>query len=824
MRQPSGKRGELYLGAKYDAPSKSVTEDGVYVDAADLVTHGVCIGMTGSGKTGLCVALLEECALNDIPALIIDPKGDLTNLALIFPELDAASFRPWINVEAARRKDLDPDAYAAAEAEKWRKGLADWGIDSERLAAFRERVDVTLLTPGSTAGSPVNVLSSFDAPDGAAEMDAELLREQIGGSVSALLSLMGVSNPTPQDREHILLATILEQRWREGTKTTLTDLIHLIQAPPFQKMGAIEMDNFYPADDRRKLAFQLNALLASPSFQTWLTGEPLDMGKLLRTPDGRPRLAVCTLSHLSDAERMFFVSLILNQFVTWMRRQPGTPNLKAIFYFDEIYGYLPPYPKNPPSKNPLMTILKQGRATGTAAMLVTQNPVDLDYKALANCGFWMLGKLQTEQDKARILDGISGAIGESGGQADRTTLDRMLSSLGARVFLVHNIHSGGGPLLMHSRWAMSYLAGPMTREQISQIAKTTPDSIDSSANSSASASNESEPDSLEEFLGISSDSQQQAASSDELNVAPAPPKGLSRRFVAANSQGMTVYAASLYALADVVFRERGGSAISRQVALTLPVDCLETGSATWQQAVTTESLPKSSVQPPGQARFRNLPAAASSIETLKALGSSLIPHLVEHYTIELWSCPTLKFESAPGEERAAFEARVREALLAEQIAREAKLRSAADKEIARQQAKIDKERDELERDREIAATRKGEEMMSAVTSVGTALLSILGSKRKSSTVGKVGTVMRQVTTKRGMTKRAEMAVKESEQAIEAAQAAIEDIRNRLEADIAAMRSELDPTSVQIQSQPIHPAKTNITVREMGYLWSPITNC
>ncbi len=816
MKKPSGKHGELYLGAEFDAASRSVSAVGVHVDSSDLVTHGVCIGMTGSGKTGLCIALLEECALNDIPALIIDPKGDLTNLALVFPDLDAASFRPWVNVEAARRKGMDVDAYAAAEAEKWRNGLAEWGIGPERLATYREKVDVALLTPGSSAGTPVNVLSSFDSPEGASEMDHELLREQISGTVAALLGLMGVPNPSPQDREHILLATILENRWSNAAKTTLTDLIELIQAPPMQKLGALDLQGFYPAEDRRKLALQLNSLVASPSFQSWLEGEPLDMDRLLRTPDGRPRLAVCTLSHLGDAERMFFISLVLNQFVTWMRRQPGTPNLKALLYFDEIFGYLPPYPKNPPSKHSLMTILKQGRATGTSALLVTQNPVDLDYKALANCGFWMLGKLQTEQDKARILDGISGAIGETGGSSDRAFLDKQLSALGSRVFLLHNIHAGGGPRLLHSRWAMSYLAGPMTRAQISQLAKSGQQAATSRvANSTTSRS---EPDSLEEFLGDTG----QLTSAEEtglLNVAPAAPKGLSRRFVAAEATASAVYAASIYALADASFREQGG-ALTRTIAVILPMEGLDDTAPSWQNATITDTLPVSSTSAPTQAKFRPLPPAASSLDTLKTLGSTLIPHLVANVSIESFACPALKLESSLGESKEDFEKRVREALAAEKSARESKLRESAEKAIAREQAKIDRETAELERDREIAATRKGEEVMTALATVGSTLLSILGSRRKSSAVGKVGTAMRSVTSKRGMTKRAEMAVRESEQAIEAAQAAIEEIRRQLDADLAAMRDELD-TVATIQTKQLHPAKSNIAVRELGYLWAPV---
>lgn len=813
MKQPSGKLGELYLGADFDPVGRQVLDAPVYVDSSDLVTHGVCIGMTGSGKTGLCVSLLEECALNDIPALVIDPKGDLTNLALVFPQLDAGSFRPWVNEENARRKGIEPDAYAAAEAQKWREGLAGWGITPEHLARYRERVDVTLLTPGSTAGTPVNVLSSFDAPANASDMDPELLREQIAGTVSALLGLLGVASPTSQDREHILLATLLEHRWLSGAQTTLTDLIHLIQAPPIQKLGALDLDTFYPPDDRRKFAFQLNALVASPSFQSWLDGEPLDIASLLRAPDGRPRLAVCTLSHLGDAERMFFIALLLSQFVSWMRRQPGTSNLKALLYFDEIFGYLPPHPKNPPSKHQLMTILKQGRATGTSAMLVTQNPVDLDYKALSNCGLWLLGKLQTDQDKARILDGLSGAIDEAGDTGDRNTLDRMLASLGARVFLLHNIHAGA-PRLMHSRWAMSYLAGPMTRAQIRQLTQN-----QKSAAAGQPAAAAEEPDTLNDFLGTANADPALPDGTSLLNVPPAPPKGLSRRFAADARAGATC-AASIYALADVVFRERGGGVATRTAALVIPQERLTSPDLSWRNADFIADLGPTTTQAPDNGRFRPLPAAAS-LETFKSLGATLVPHIVENFSIDSYTCPALGLESHLGESREDFGKRVSEVVFAEVAEREAKLRETAEKAIAREQARIDRETAELERDREMAATRRGEEMMSTLTTIGSTLLSILGARRKSSAVGKVGTAMRRVTSKRGMTKRAEMAVKESEQAIAAAQSAIEGIRQKLDADIAAVKSELEAAASSIEVVPLRPAKSNVTVREIGYLWIPV---
>ena len=392
--------GKFYLGRDYDLETKELQDELVLYDSKDLVTHGVVLGMTGSGKTGLCISLLEEAAMDNIPAIVIDPKGDISNLLLTFPELQAQDFRPWINEDDAAKKAITPDEHAQNQADLWRNGLASWGQAPERIAQFREKVDLTVYTPGSNAGLPVSILSSLDVPEFEVLDDGEALAERIESTVSSLLSLVGVTADPIQSSEHILLSNIFNHAWRADHGITLESLITHIQVPPFDKIGVMDLETVMPEKDRRALAMKMNNLLASPGFSTWLQGEPLDINHMLHTPEGKPRISIFSIAHLGDSERMFFVSLLLNQMLGWMRSQSGTTSLRAMLYMDEIYGYLPPTAV-PPSKKPMLTMLKQARAFGLGILLATQNPVDLDYKALSNIGTWWLGRLQTERDKAR---------------------------------------------------------------------------------------------------------------------------------------------------------------------------------------------------------------------------------------------------------------------------------------------------------------------------------------------------------------------------------------------------------------------------------------
>ncbi|MDQ2951462.1 MAG: hypothetical protein M3R54_04295 [Chloroflexota bacterium] len=461
------KLGAFYIGRPYDLARKAPEPGIVLYDSKDLVTHAVCVGMTGSGKTGLCIDVIEEAALDGVPTIAIDPKGDLTNLMLTFPALRPEDFRPWINEEDAAKKGLTPDAYAAQQAELWKNGLASWGEDGERIKRLRDAADVAVYTPGSTAGIPISILASFAAPPQALRDDAELLRERVGTTVTSLLGLVGVDADPVKSREHVLLSTLVTNAWSDGMDLDVAALVEQVQKPPVARIGVMDLESFYPEKERQKLALALNGLLAAPGFSAWLEGVAMDPATLLRTAEGKPRVAIVSIAHLSDAQRMFFVTLLLNEVVGWMRAQSGTTSLRAILYMDEIFGFFPPIAA-PPAKQPMLTLLKQGRAFGLGVMLATQNPVDLDYKGLANAGTWFLGRLQTDRDKARVLEGLEGVAAAANAKFDKSAIDTMLSGLGSRVFLMNDVHEDG-PHLIESRWSMSYLRGPLTRDQIKKL-------------------------------------------------------------------------------------------------------------------------------------------------------------------------------------------------------------------------------------------------------------------------------------------------------------------------------------------------------------------
>ena len=452
----------FHLGGAVGDDGERIPGADIAFDSSDLTTHGVIIGMTGSGKTGLGVVYLEEALRSGIPALILDPKGDMTNLLLTFPDLAPGDFRPWIDETAAARSGRSPDDEAESVARTWRDGLAAWGLDGGDIRALRDASAMTIYTPGSTAGVPIDIVGDLSAPDLPWDTEAETIRDAIQGYVSGLLGLIDIDADPIASREHILLSNLIEHAWRSDTDIDLARLISWIIAPPVRKLGVFDVDDFYPEKDRTGLAMRLNGLLASPSFASWMDGQPLDIESLL-WHDGRPAASIVYLAHLSDQERQFMVTAILTRVITWMRSQPGASELRALIYMDEVFGFVPPTAE-PPAKRPILTLLKQGRAFGVGLLLSTQNPVDLDYKAMSNAGTWCIGRLQTERDKARVLEAVTTASGD----VDIASIDALISGLGKRRFLLHSTRDAR-PALFTTRWAMSYLRGPMTREEVASL-------------------------------------------------------------------------------------------------------------------------------------------------------------------------------------------------------------------------------------------------------------------------------------------------------------------------------------------------------------------
>ncbi len=455
----------FYLGRRYDPDSKRLTGDVAYYDSRDLTTHAVVVGMTGSGKTGLCITLLEEAILDNIPSIIIDPKGDITNLLLDFPDLRPEDFQPWVNPDDARRAGTDVPQYAADVAHTWAQGLASWGIVPDRMRWLKAAARYSIYTPGSDAGLPISILASLRAPREGWEANVEANREKINGIVTALLALVGRDVQPVQDKEHVLVANIFEYAWQRGQDLTLEQIILQVQKPPFDKLGVFPIDDYISEKQRQKLALDLNNIVAAPSFQSWLNGEPMDIQRLLYDANGRPRVSIFYIAHLSENERQFIITLLLENVLGWMNTLSGTTSLRALLYIDEMFGYFPSYPFNPPTKLPLLRLLKQARAFGLGMILATQNPGDLDYKGLSNAGTWFIGRLQSENDKQRVMSGLE-ALASVDASMNLQDVERLISDVPPRVFLMHNVNDGGNPIMVHTRWAMSYLRGPLTRQQV----------------------------------------------------------------------------------------------------------------------------------------------------------------------------------------------------------------------------------------------------------------------------------------------------------------------------------------------------------------------
>ena len=569
------KLGTFYLGRPYDLPNKTAKPGLLLYDSKDLVTHAVCVGMTGSGKTGLCIGLLEEAAIDNIPAMIIDPKGDMANLLLTFPKLSGNNFLPWVNPDDAKKKELTPEAFADKEAAKWKSGLESWGQDGARIARLREAADFMVYTPGSTAGLPVSILQSFSVPSQKILEDAELLGERVGTTSTSLLNLIGIDADPLQSPEHILLANILKTSWEAGQDLTLSSLIQSIQSPPFSKLGVMDLESVFSSKDRFALAMRFNNLLGAPGFSAWLEGQPLDIDQILYSPSGKPRIAIFSIAHLNDTERMFFVSLLLTQMVSWMRTQSGTTSLRALLYMDEVFGFFPPT-QNPPSKTPMLTMLKQARAYGLGVVLATQNPVDLDYKGLGNTGTWFIGRLQTERDMARVLDGLEGAAANSNGAFNRKQMEQTISGLGNRVFLMHNVHDDG-PEIFETRWVLSYLRGPLTRNQI----KTLMDPVKAGLPST--------------FPAISSSQGRQGSTTGVATHPPVLPPEVPQYFVpirgSQTSDSTLVYEPRLLAAADIHFLDgRRKIDESRELTVMVPITT-DTTPVDWDDVALTELLP-----------------------------------------------------------------------------------------------------------------------------------------------------------------------------------------------------------------------------------------
>jgi hypothetical protein len=787
------KLGVFYLGKASDRDASTPAGTPLLYESKDLVTHAVCVGMTGSGKTGLCIGLLEEAAIDGIPALAIDPKGDIANLLLTFPELRPTDFRPWINEDEARTKGLDADEYAAKQAELWKKGLASFGQDGARIQKLKDAVDVAIYTPGSQSGIPVSIVKSFGAPPEAVMNDGEALRDRITAAATSLLGLLGLDADPIQSREYALVSNILDANWRQGRDLDLAALIAQIQSPPFQKFGVMDLETFYPAKERFALAMSLNNLLASPGFSAWLTGEPLDLGSLLYTPEGKPRVCIMSIAHLSDQERMFFVSLLLNQTLSWVRTQPGTTSLRALLYMDEIFGFFPPV-ANPPSKKPLLTLLKQARAYGLGLVLATQNPVDLDYKGLSNTGTWFIGRLQTERDKARVMEGLEGAASEAHARFDRGAMERVIAGLGNRVFLMNNVHEDR-PQLFETRWTLSYLRGPITKDQIRRLMQ------GKSAGHSAPA--------------LVADSELARNTNAVSDAPPVLPPDVPCYYLPAQKNGPARYTPAIAGAARLHYLDAKGK-IDQTESVFFGAPIQEGATPVdWNEAQAFDlGVDELEKQPEAGAQFATLPAVAANAKNYAAWKKSFTNWLFQTQQLTLLRSASLGTVSHPEETERDFRIRL------QQSAREERdrLAEALKQRYAPKFAALAERKRRAALRAEEQKAQQSQAFLQTAVSVGTGLLgAFLGRKTFSaSTISKASTAVRQA----GRSWKESQDVAQANETVEQLTHQESELQAQFEAELAAQQSKVDPMAEQFEQIPVRLKKTNIEVQLVALVWKP----
>jgi hypothetical protein len=819
----------FYLGQEYDLAKGAPLDGLVHYDARDLTTHAVCLGMTGSGKTGLGVILLEEAALDSVPSLVIDPKGDMTNLLLTFPDLRPEDFRPWVNEDDARRKNLDLDAYAAQTADQWRQGLARSGEGADRIRRLKESADFVIYTPGSRAGRQVSILDTFKAPTLSWDDDSETLRDKIQGIVSALLALVGIEADPMRSREHILLSNILEYAWRKGEDLDLAQLILRIQKPPFTQLGVFPVETFFPEKDRMGLAMLLNGLIASPTFADWVTGQPLDIDSLLHGPSGKPQVSILYIAHLSDAERQFFVTLLLEQVVSWMRAQTGTTSLRAILYMDEVFGYLPPHPGNPPSKKPMLTLLKQARAFGLGLILATQNPVDLDYKALSNAGTWFIGRMQAERDKERLLDGLEGVQAGSSGFS-RATFDRMISGIKPRVFLLHNVNEDR-PQVFQTRWAMSFLRGPLTRDQVRELASrqapvapavtapgaaAVPAAVAKPASGRTPAAPPPQPETALPYGQVPPQLPSAVkqvflpaqVSLDEALRAVARERGGSARPVA-GVEGTLVYQPALVGLATVHFAHtKSRQTHAREVSYLLPLEA-EGQAVDWSGAQAQLQERDLEREPAPEARFAELPVGLGDAKRYTVLEKEFSEYLFYNLTLALHYNAHVNLYSAPDETERAFQRRCRDAASQARDEEVAKVEAKYKTKLKQLEDRKRREELELEQDKAEHGARKQEELLSGAETLFGMLSGSRSSRRLSS-----------ASRKRRMTSQARADVKESEEVIQDLEKQIADVEKAKQQEIDELTEKWGTWIDDWQEEQVRPRRTDVQVTLFALAWFP----
>ncbi len=779
----------FYLGREMD-PGNRTTGPPLLYRSRNLTTHGAIIGMTGSGKTGLGISLIEEAAIDRIPVIVIDPKGDMGNLLLGFPDLAAEDFLPWVDEQRATQQGLSRRQLAEQTAAAWTEGLRAWGQDGDRIRRLREGTDFVLYTPGSTAGRPVSVLGSLDAPGPDLLADSETLAGLVNSAVSSLLALVGIRADPLRSREHILLSSLVLHSWRRGEDLDLETLISAVLRPPFARIGVFPVDTFYPRQKRMALAMQLNNIVASPAFEAWNSGAPLRIDDFLYSPAGRPRVSIFSIAHLDDSRRMFFVTMLLGRLISWMRRQEGATGLRCLLYMDEIAGYFPPG-ASPPAKKPMLMLLKQARAYGLGIVLSTQNPVDLDYKGLANIGTWFLGRLQTRQDQDRVLDGI--AAGSA--TFDRATLRRLLAGMQGRNFLLHSARREE-PVLFETRWALSYLKGPLSLAEIQRLAQ---------------ADQERKP-------ATGPDLPQQGVE-DQAAVSATPPllaATIRQCFLPPPLATESLRLAPWLVGSATVrfFNQRRGIDQQQEILLRLPLQ--DRDPVDWSEAGQYPLDPDDlAATPPSGAVFQHLPSWLEQRRHLKAEEKALADYLYHSRRLELLRIEELKLESRPGESESAFRQRVATVLRQRREAEAARVEERYRRKQRQLEARLEKARLRVEKEEGDVKARG----MDTALSFGVAIFGALfGRKAVSvSTASRTARGMRsagRLMKEKGDVQRARAALARLEEEMEA-------LSLEMQGKLAAIADRFDPEQYTVRSFAITPRRSDIFDVRVFLLWEPV---
>lgn len=773
---------EFYLGKIVDdhlQPDRSFL-----YPSKNFTTHAICLGMTGSGKTGLGISILEEAALDGIPSLIIDPKGDLSNLNLTFPNLSPEEFLPWIDESEAERNHQTKEQYAEQIAKQWRSGLQQSNESAETIKNLKEKVEIRIYTPGSKAGLPLSILSSLAAPKDLSPIDPDFINDEIQGIASSLLGLLGIEADPIKSRELIFLSNLIHFSWDKQEDLTLTQLIQQIQNPPFKQVGALDVNVFYPAKDRKNLAVKLNNLLASPGFQNWLEGDPLDIDQLLTNSEGKPKISILSIAHLSDAERMFFVTLLLNKLNEWMIKQSGTSNLRALFYMDEIFGYFPPT-ATPPSKRPMLKLLKQARAFGLGIILSTQNPADLDYKGLANCGTWFIGKLQTDRDRSRVVEGLSLA---SNGNLNSKSLEQLLNSLGNRLFLLRSIYLNE-PLLFTTRWTLSYLRGPLTQKQIQilmapfQKKWQSPSPLPSSTEKRSTATKPSFSNQFTEFF---------------VNLPKANPHY--KPFIGASVKLHfldTKYNVDLW----------------KDCYFVLPIDD-QTQQIEWgKEEDLPEILNKLNTEPSASASYENLPDFFSKEKGYNEIEKNLQTHLYQNQKITLYSYPDLKLVSKMNESEKEFHSRVIASLKENTEAALGKINDKFNTKLSSIKEKIRKCEEKISQKQQESTQNKTSTFINMLTTI---LGALFGKKITKSTINQAGSSLKKV----GKWSKDSQNIQSYEEELKSLNRELQSLENTRNQEINALPQFNHSQELKFAEIYIRPKKTDMLVLKISILWWP----